>query len=347
MHYFYLSQLGEHYDGEEGTAGVRQVALDALAAKLRTAMVDLEATKVALNPPPKTGSVKDKAKFFQDVADPNKQNELKQKVREAEQKVKNLKEWLTRQDVVVDNTGNIEWGPSARTVAYDSTLVAQGLTKVRFANGLLYTDDACTIPFDTRSTVTHFSGPGYAIYVMGATGNLHVSSHSVGYRHHSSLLAGQNVAGAGELQIDKGKLKQISNKSGHYAPAAAHFLQTLHQLQKKHVDLTNVKVTFNTATGKTPYPTVAAYLAAMQAQGIDDFEYAKLVRYLVLIPYPEFEVLAAGQGWRWVNVGEINAGQRGLVTIAGGAPVPHKQVRKWLKSIGKGAHSELQSGIGR
>jgi hypothetical protein len=159
--------------------------------------------------------------------------------------------------------------------------------------------------------------------------------------------AGQNVAGAGELQVDKGKLKQISNKSGHYAPAAAHFLQTLYQLQKKHVDLTNVRVTFNTAAGKTPYPTVAAYLAAMQAQGIDDFDYAKLLRYLVLIPYAQFAVLAAGQGWRWIDGPEYNAGQRGVVTIAGGAPVPHKQVRKFLKSIGRGAQTDVQSGDGR
>ena len=241
----------------------------------------------------------------------------------------------------------IDWGISSRTVVYDRD-ISQDLTRVRFTGGLLYMDDAFTKPLDTKNMVTHFSGPGFAIYVMSEQGNLHVGSHSVGFRHHSTLLAGSNVAGAGEVQVDKGKLVWISNKSGHYAPSAPHFLQVLHQLQKKGVDLSVVKVKF---LEKNPPPqnfaNVGLYLAAMEAGGVDSYDYAKMIRYLVKIPYPEFIALAAPKGWRWVTDPEVAMGKRGVVTIAGGTPVPPKEVRRWLKDMGRTGDPELQSGAGR
>ena len=83
--------------------------------------------------------------------------------------------------------------------------------------------------------VTHFSGPGYAIYVMSKEGHLYVSSHSVGHRHHSSLLAGGVVAGAGELKVSAGWLRWISNKSGHYQPDVFDMYQTLRSLESQGV----------------------------------------------------------------------------------------------------------------
>ena len=77
MHYQYLSELGQHYFGEEGTEGVRRGALDGLAGNVRNAIMTLNQAKAALTPPPATGSVKDKAAFFKDQADLTKQATLK------------------------------------------------------------------------------------------------------------------------------------------------------------------------------------------------------------------------------------------------------------------------------
>ena len=52
--------------------------------------------------------------------------------------------------------------------------------------------------------------------------------------HHSSVLAGGAVAGAGELELDyEGYVKKISNKSGHYKPGAAQMIQLLEELARQ------------------------------------------------------------------------------------------------------------------
>src|SRR5262249_16159192 len=45
------------------------------------------------------------------------------------------------------------------------------------------------------------------------------------WTHHSSVLAGQEVAGAGTMEFDdQGKLAKITNKSGHYKPGDAQMI---------------------------------------------------------------------------------------------------------------------------
>ncbi len=65
--------------------------------------------------------------------------------------------------------------------------------------------------------------------------------------HHSSFTAGEAVAGAGELKVDKqGVLKEISDRSGHYKPGEEQTKQTLEHLeQAKGVNLNNVKFTLD------------------------------------------------------------------------------------------------------
>jgi hypothetical protein len=76
--------------------------------------------------------------------------------------------------------------------------------------------------FDTSRGVTHWSGGGRAIFVMDGSGNLYASLHqSVGNMHHSSLLAGAPVAGAGEIEVRGGKLVGMTDQSGHYHPTVA------------------------------------------------------------------------------------------------------------------------------
>lgn len=56
-----------------------------------------------------------------------------------------------------------------------------------------------------------------AIFVMDPVGNIYASNkHPVLLLHHSSLLAGNPVAAAGELSIIQGEIKSASSCSGHY-----------------------------------------------------------------------------------------------------------------------------------
>ena len=86
-------------------------------------------------------------------------------------------------------------------------------------------------PFDTSEFETHFSGKGWAIYVMDPDGKMYAHNHKVGRFHHSSFLAGSEAAGAGEIKVENGVIKVISNKSGHYQPSPIQLVQTLQEVR--------------------------------------------------------------------------------------------------------------------
>lgn len=344
MKYLYLSELGDHYKGEEYTPGVRVAALSKLEASLRQALVDL---KNAVKAPP-TRPLPVTPKGTGRVAQLIARHETAQRragpdhrLVELQERVRKLKAWLKMQDCVVDENGNIDWLFSHRCVEYDHDLVKQDMTRIRFHGGRMFLDDACTKPLDTEQMVTHFSGPGYAIYVMSKKGDIHVSSHSVGYRHHSSLLAGRKVAGAGELKAANGRLHWISNKSGHYRPSMGHLLQVLHQLQKNEVAMDFQVLAL--PDNKT-YQTVGHLLRALDMAGKPDYELMKLLRYALHL---RNEVLATHQPnpWRWWD-STIDA-KPGVYDVATNSLVPHKEVRQWLKAQGLNAEKQVQSGFGR
>lgn len=327
MIYRYLSEVGNNYDGEVGTSGVRESVLGSLENKLKLAILDLKKERDSVKAPA-SGSFQDRVQFFQNRAS----NANSAKIKELEVKVALRRDWLVLQGAVADSEGNVNWDRTRRVVEYDSTYQKIGMTMVHFAGGRLFRDQACTRPLDTKHMVTAFSGPGKAIYVMGRTGNIHLSSHSVGYRHHSSLLAGTSVAGAGELQVEDGRLKWISNKSGHYAPSVVHLVQTLHQLQKRGVPMFfRVKL----VPDNQEYATVGEFLDKMEL-GEQDYELAKLTAYMQHMD----EATLGENGWRWRNENE----RAGVYTIDASLPVPHKQVRQWLKSKGFRAATEVQLG---
>ena len=341
-HYRYLTAIQNEYTtagphgAEVGQPGHRAAFLDGMAQRYRTAKLQLDAAiEAAKNPAPIGGTVRERSRQFENFGATKAAQQAA--VGKARDKLLQQERWLTRMGAKLTDTGHIDWGFSFQTVVYDMQLQEQGLTRLRFQGGRLFTDDAFKQPLDTRSMVTANMGPGFAIYVMSETGNLHVSSHSVGHRHHSSLLAGANVAGAGELQAKDGTLVWISNKSGHYFPAAAHFLQTIHSLSKKGVPLDAVRASFlfvGSPQKGVPYANVAAFLTAMQVGGQNDFELDKLLSYLMTLPFAAFSAMIAGNGWRWVTGAEHNAGLRAVVTTAG-VQVPHRDVRRWLKAQGR------------
>ncbi len=70
--------------------------------------------------------------------------------------------------------------------------------------------------------------------------------------HHASFLAGEAVAGAGEMMVDRqGVVKEITDGSGHYRPGEAQNQQTLAELQNQGMNLDNTKFTKVSPTGRT------------------------------------------------------------------------------------------------
>jgi hypothetical protein len=75
--------------------------------------------------------------------------------------------------------------------------------------------------FDTGTSQTVWSGGGRAIFVMDEHGNLYATvDQQIGRIHHSSLLAGEPVVGAGEIEVRNGRLVAMTDQSGHYQPTA-------------------------------------------------------------------------------------------------------------------------------
>lgn len=80
-------------------------------------------------------------------------------------------------------------------------------------------EDSAGKPFDTKDADMSHSGIPAAIFVMTKNGRLLAGKkHPVFRFHHSSLLAGGDVAAAGELMVTNGEIKEVTNCSGHYRP---------------------------------------------------------------------------------------------------------------------------------
>jgi hypothetical protein len=144
------------------------------------------------------------------------------------------------------------------TVAYDNQIDQQEFTRVEFIGGKL-----CMAkdkkPIDTAKMTSFHSGPGYAIYVMSQQRNLHIHSHVIGGYHHSSLMGGAPVFGAGEVKINKGNLELLTNKSGHYQPARESLYCVLSLLQHESVPL-EFAVTEYGPGGNIPFESVLAFM---------------------------------------------------------------------------------------
>ena len=249
-----LREILEEYRGEVGKSGHREGTMRFFQLKLEEAMNNARGFQVANRSPQSTDAkgVKALAAFHA-----SQQTHVKQ----AEQARLNevairLRTWISRQGAWFSGASGLHWDQTMRsTVVYDCQLAQQNATKLSVIGGLLFAPDGTL--FDTSRMVTCASGPGYAIYVMSAEGNLHVSSHSVGHRHHSSLLGGAAVAGAGEIQAAGGRITFLSNKSGHYHPERRHLLAVLAMLQHRRVSL-NFRVLV--IPGNKRYGSVDAFM---------------------------------------------------------------------------------------
>jgi hypothetical protein len=93
--------------------------------------------------------------------------------------------------------------------------------------------------FDTTAMFSSGAGAGYSIFVMSPRGEIFANEHKPGLFHHSSFLSGLPTAAAGELQVKKGELQKVTNKSGHYHPGAAETYQVLKELKSNGLPLSS------------------------------------------------------------------------------------------------------------
>lgn len=136
-------------------------------------------------------------------------------------------------------------------VEYLQTPDARKRYKLSKDGGLIKQGDPPGPPtgYDTANESTNASGRGYAIYVMSPDGDIYAASHKVDRFHHSSFLAGSAAAGAGEIRVTAGDLREISNKSGHYVPGPTHLVQAIKGF-KQLDDMAGVVLRYHTAQGK-------------------------------------------------------------------------------------------------
>ena len=118
------------------------------------------------------------------------------------------------------------------------------------------------VTFDTNGMFSKFMGSGYAIFVMDKSGRIYAGQHKIGLFHHSSFLAGGDVAGGGEMKVEAGTLKAITNKSGHYWPRAEEMVQVFDEFHSRGVDLTKVDYVHlvGSQDSKTPWGTAFDFL---------------------------------------------------------------------------------------
>ncbi|MFD3706261.1 hypothetical protein ACFWUP_24230 [Nocardia sp. NPDC058658] len=140
--------------------------------------------------------------------------------------------------------GNAVW--DGKAVRY-LTEVEREQFRLVVRDGRLY--DSKGNLFDTASARTLWTpNGGRAIFAMDKDGNLYSAPfHILGEFHHSSFLAGEPVAGAGEIAASQGKVLMISDQSTHYRPAQRFTRQVLDSLRRQGLEISDQLVEYHSA----------------------------------------------------------------------------------------------------
>lgn len=91
--------------------------------------------------------------------------------------------------------------------------------------------------------------------------------------HHTSFLAGQDVACAGEIEVYKGTIASFNNNSGHYRPPPECLLAVIDRLRQCGVDVEQVKFGINMSNGRVHgilkyFDGATMFIAHLRSQGI-------------------------------------------------------------------------------
>jgi len=93
-------------------------------------------------------------------------------------------------------------------------------------------------------------GPDMFIFVVSEKQKLYAAESIPNKVHHTSFLAGQPVLAAGQIRVDQGVLKEVTNISGHYKPDDARHFNALLFFLSHGIDLRLIQSTFQSANGK-------------------------------------------------------------------------------------------------
>lgn len=137
-------------------------------------------------------------------------------------------EWLKKRDVRI---------PHVHYLCDDE---ARSFYELRVENGVCKTD---------KEPILHTADVDEPhIFVLSTSGVCYVGRYERGFFHHSSLVAGEPVLAAGEMVFSKqGKLKHITDKSGHYRTQESAMRAFVCYLQARSIDMEHVHVSMDCA----------------------------------------------------------------------------------------------------
>ncbi len=134
--------------------------------------------------------------------------------------------------------GNPLW--AGKVVRY-LTPAKRAQYRLTIRGGKIY--DANGALFDTSGGRMGTKVTGRAIFVVDENGYFYASNYTAeGEFHHSSFLAGEPVAAAGEMQVENGTLKFLNDHSGHYWPDSSFTDQAIEILRSGGVDMDAVTI---------------------------------------------------------------------------------------------------------
>ena len=124
------------------------------------------------------------------------------------------------------------WEPFGAEVEY---LTPEELSKfeVKVVDNKLI--DAEGTPVDSGHT-----NNGKVMFVMDQNGKIYTGEQRIMEFHHSSFLAGNDVASAGELMVLDGQIISHNRKSGHYKPTPEQHGQFISEMQESGIDLSKI-----------------------------------------------------------------------------------------------------------
>lgn len=112
--------------------------------------------------------------------------------------------------------------------------------ELQVRDGKLY--DAQGVPFDTRGCKNAIGEEtGSAIFAMDGNGRIYAHKQPKMEKfHHSSFLAGEPVASAGEISVEAGVVKRANYSSGHYKPSELSNTQLKAELEARGMDTSQI-----------------------------------------------------------------------------------------------------------
>lgn len=138
--------------------------------------------------------------------------------------------------------GKIADGKGPVNVQYHSEEFRKNL-EVSFKDGQLYQDNRLLQPLIQENPFGEMTSSGKLIFVISPANKFYIGRSIEGLVHHSSFLAGASVCASGSIKISaSGKVREITEESGHYRQGTTSLIYTLKFLEEQGVDINNIKI---------------------------------------------------------------------------------------------------------